>query len=251
VISGHAGGALLTLPRERRTLLLSCGVDQARALPVGRRFLGLEPETFFTRYLVGKYKAGALLVGRDFAFGRNRAGHLDFLRRACEERGIPLFVLPFVSRKGHKISSSALRQLVHEGDMPAAAQQLGRHYSITGKVVHGRKLGRKLGFPTANLSVDARKLLPCGVFAAKARLGREVFGAVVNIGLRPTLKTGVRELVPEAHLLDFSRDIYGRELEVLLLKKLRGERKFSGLDALSAQMKKDASSARKILKFYA
>jgi len=247
VLSGCKTASLLTLPHEREKLILSCGPDAAAPLKCDRRFLAQSPETFFKRQLLGRYKAGALLVGRDFAFGKNRAGHLDFLRRACLKERIPLFVHPFICSQGRKISSSGLRLLVKEGKLDEAASQLGRYYSAGGKIVHGQGLGRKLGFPTANLDVDPRKLLPSGVFAAHARLGDSVFAAVVNVGQRPTLdKPG--PLLLEAHLLDFSRNIYGRVLEVEFVSRLRHEMKFGDLAALCRQLRKDAAHARKILK---
>lgn len=246
-ISGNTVMSMITLPEERAALLSSCGVDHVSAIEFTGKLSSMGHEEFFRDILLGRYKMKGLLVGEDFAFGKNRAGHIGYMRRACAAAGIPLFVHPFVKDGGHKISSSVIRVLLREGRVEEAARLLGRRYTVTGKVVRGEGLGRKLGFPTANLDCGTLKILPRGVFTVAARLGDRTFRAVANVGFRPTVNT-IHEEVPlmEAHILGFDEMIYGRRLEVEFLSRIRGEKRFHGLDELVAQVKDDMRKAQAV-----
>jgi len=242
VLSGQTRGCLLTLPKEREKLILSCGVA-AGAFDFTRETANMSREEFFSEILLKKFAMAGLVAGQDFAFGRGRSGHLDFLRSRCLEEGVELHILPFVADEGHKISSSVLRRIVGEGHLEKASAELGRNYSVSGKVVRGLGLGRKLGFPTANLEVDQRKIIPRGVFAGRAFVSEKAFRAVINVGFRPTLSPRQNEPLAEAHLLNFDRDIYSRTITVEFERKIRAEKKFANLDELKEAITTDVSAA--------
>jgi len=246
-LSGNTVMSMITLPEERAALISACGVDRVSQIEFTGRISSMGHEEFFSDVLLSRYRMKGLLVGKDFAFGRNRAGHIDYMRRACSEAGIPLFVHPFVKEGGHKISSSVIRGLLREGRVEEASRLLGRRYAISGKVVRGEGLGRKLGFPTANLDCGTLKILPRGVFAVNARLGERSFRAVANVGFRPTVNT-IHAEVPlmEVHMLGFDEMIYGRMLDIEFLSRIRGEKRFHGVEELSAQVREDMRRARTV-----
>lgn len=240
---------VLSTPPEKKALL--------RAALAGTRAEALNfymyreytPELFFKRVLQEKYHCAGLLAGPDFAFGKNRQGNDAWLQQKCTQLGIPFEMLPFYDGpQGQKISSSLIRKTLAAGDIAAAQTLLGRPYTLEGRVIAGHKLGRKLGFPTANLDTNVYKLMPLGVYAVRVRLGRQVYPGICNIGFRPTVNPihAVTPL-PEVHILDFNRSIYGRRLEVQFVASLRGETKFDGLDALRAQLAADTRAARRLL----
>ena len=200
-------------------------------------------ENFFKKVLLEKYNCGALLAGPDFAFGKNRQGNDAWLARKCEQAHIPFEILPFYDGpQGEKISSSLIRKTLASGDIPAASALLGHPYTAEGRIITGHKLGRKLGFPTANLDINFYKLLPLGVYAVMVRLGKRYYRGVCNIGFRPTVNT-LSVPLTEVHMLDFHKSIYGRRLEITFVDKIRGEEKFDGLEALKAQLTNDKQAA--------
>jgi len=245
VLSGKTAQSMLTLPAERERLIFNCGVDHAAPVEFTKELANESPEKFFAEVIIGKLHAGGLLAGQDFAFGKNRAGHVNWLRQKCAEKNISLAVMHFVKSGGHKISSSAIRAFLHAGKVSEAAALLGRNYTAKGMVIKGEGVGRKLGFPTANLAVDERKILPRGVFDARARLDGREFCAVANVGFRPTVNP-VHAAAPlcEVHILDFSRDIYGMELEVEFISLLRGETRFNSVAELTAAIRADIAAVR-------
>ena len=208
----------------------------------------LSPQQFFNR-LVNHFDCGGLLIGADFAFGKNREGSAVFLREACANKNIPFEVAPFYKERTEKISSSLIRKILAQGDIPRANMLLGRPYELTGKVITGHKLGRKLGYPTANLDSGIYKILPLGVFAVKVRVGTKMYNGFCNIGFRPTVNT-LDTLLPlvEVHIFNFKQSIYGRQITVWFYEKLRDETKFDGLEALKAQLAKDKTAADVLLK---
>lgn len=237
--------SVLTLPGEKAALLERARVDFAALDFEKVRALSAEQ---FLDLLVSKYKMAGLLAGKDFALGRGRAGHIEELRRLCAEREIKFVVEDFFNEGGHKISSSVVRAALAHGHMEDAAKLLGYKYFVQGKVVRGRQLGRELGFPTANLDVGRYKILPHGVFAATAEYEGKTYKAVVNIGFNPTV-TPVHADIPlvEAHLLNFNENIYGKNLKLSFAAKLRSEKKFDSLSALSAQITADISATEKLI----
>ncbi len=245
VLSGKSG--LITLPEERAGLLRGLGADAAEPLEFTPEMASMDHRRFFKEVLLKRFRMRGLLAGRDFAFGKNRKGDVRFLRRACKTAGVRLKILPFVTSGGHKISSSAVRVLLKNGDIRTANRWLGRHYEVAGKVIKGAGIGRLLGFPTANIAAAPSKILPPGVFAVKVRLGRDMYFGVANVGVRPTIGSLGGKLLLEAHILDFSRMIYGRILKVEFLKRIRGERRFAGREALQSRILKDIAAARKFI----
>lgn len=242
-------------PQKAPTSLLETLEHKARA--VGDYGVGLfiplhfdmevakmEASEFIDRLMVSPVRT--LAVGEDWRFGHNRSGDVNFLRAEAAKRGFTLEAVPPVMHDGERISSTRIRQAIRDGNLDAAAQMLGRQYAVCGTVVEGKKLGRTIGFPTANLATGDAQLPPDGVWAVRVRLpdGREIPG-VANLGLRPTVDGTSRSL--EVHLFDFSNDIYSQELEVRFEKYLRAEIKFPSLDTLRLQIQQDAAEARTYL----
>ncbi|MCL2888761.1 MAG: riboflavin biosynthesis protein RibF [Elusimicrobia bacterium] len=247
-ITGGARLSILTLPGEKFALLSSQEADITRPLNF-KRIRFLSRENFFD-LLLKTYKMGGLLVGRDFAFGRGRRGHIDFLRAACRRAGVKLEVEDFFKTgDGHKVSSSLIRKLLADGEIEKADKLLGYKYSVGGTVIEGKKLGRKLGFPTANMDTGFYKVLPRGIFATEVLVGKEKFKGVVNVGFRPTVNPIYGDVpLVEVHILDFNRDIYGQIIRINFVSKIRGEKKFKSLPALVRQIREDARAARRLVK---
>jgi riboflavin kinase / FMN adenylyltransferase len=186
----------------------------------------------------------SICVGANFVFGYKRTGNVDLLRRLAAELKFTVHGISAVSLDGKAVSSTRIREAIRKGDLDPASQMLGRAYSLNGKVVPGDKLGQKLGFPTANLDTEGLALPPNGVYAAHAEVGGKVFHAVVNIGYRPTVQAAQSRVRVEAHLLDFAAELYGQELELGLIEKLRDEKKFASLEELRAQIARDIQDAK-------
>jgi riboflavin kinase/FMN adenylyltransferase len=186
----------------------------------------------------------SVCVGADFAFGYKRGGNVALLTRLGAELNFAVHGLSAVALDGTTVSSTRIRQAIAAGDLDAASQMLGRAYSLSGTVIRGDGVGRKLGIPTANLDVAGLALPPNGVYTVHASAGGNAWRAVLNIGLRPTLQNPAPELRVEAHLLDFSGDIYGQELEIAFVDRLRAEQKFASLDDLRRQIERDIAQAR-------
>ena len=189
------------------------------------------------------------MVGWDFHFGRARGGAPGDLVRAGARLGFAVEVIEKVEApidgRAEVVSSSAIRRALERGDVEAAARGLGRDYVVAGIVAHGQRLGRELGVPTANLALEPTNRLAFGVYAVRAAAGGKVFGGVASFGVRPTVNSGAPLL--EVHLFDFSGDLYGQQMEVAFLARLREERKFASLDALKAQMAQDLAGARAVV----
>jgi riboflavin kinase/FMN adenylyltransferase len=246
--SGETQDCLITLPEERERLIKDLRPDQVEPLPFDSDLAAMPAADFFRELVLGRYVAGGLCVGPDFAVGRGREGHLAFLRCASREAGITFKSVAFAKRGEHKISSSLIRAHLRAGAVEEANACLGWKYSVSGPVIKGAGLGRKLGFPTANVGADPAKILPPGIFAARVKVDRDTFDAVLSVGRRPTVNTLGGRMILEAHLLDFSRNIYGKRIEVTFLRHIRPERKFSSKESLVEHIRADIASARKFLK---
>ncbi|MFA6434280.1 MAG: riboflavin biosynthesis protein RibF [Elusimicrobiales bacterium] len=246
--SGETADCLITLPEERAERIRNLRVENITEIPFDSALAAMSAEKFFNDIILKAHDCAGLCVGRDFAFGHNRRGGLEFLRKHCAAAGIYFKAMSFVSLGGRKISSSLIRALLRKGGVEEANKCLGWNYSVSGKVVRGAGMGRRLGFPTANLAVHPAKILPPGVFAAKITLGGGSFCGVVNVGRRPTVDGLGGRLLTEAHLLDFDREIYGRTLGVEFLKYLRSEKKFSSKEALRRGIVEDLRAAVKYFK---
>ena len=177
---------------------------------------------------------------------KNRRGNLALLKKLGANFDFDVVGIPPVKINGAVVSSTAIRQAIEKGDLATAAELLGREYTILGTVTRGDSLGKKIGFPTANLSAHSEQFPPNGVYAADARIDGELHRGVINLGTRPTVSGGKSERVLEIHLFDFNRDIYGHDVEVRFLKFLRSEKKFENLDALVQQIRQDVEQARQL-----
>jgi riboflavin kinase / FMN adenylyltransferase len=235
--------ARLTRFGEKWRLLAAAGVEHLLCLRFDRLLAEMPAESFVERVLVQGLGVRHLTVGDDFRFGRDRRGDFAMLQQAGRAHGFEVADTASLELDGERVSSSRIRALLMKGDMQGAARLLGRPYSLSGRVMYGERLGRKLGFPTANLALR-RKLAPVGgIFAARVLgLGPEPKDAAAYVGTRPAL--GGTQPVLETHLLDFSGDFYGRKITVELLQHLREDRHFDSLDALTAQMRLDVQAAQ-------
>lgn len=243
----HPGAAvpLLTDAGDRAAILKGLGCDRVEALRFGPRLARMPHTRFFEEHVVRRWRAGGLLVGRDFAFGRGRKGDLAYLKEACAARGLKLGVLPLVRVAGRKISSSDIRAFLMKGRAREAARLLGRPHFVRGRVARGRGLGARLGFPTANLRVSPEVLLPPGVFHVRVEgAGPRPREGVANVGVRPTLGRRARRPVLEVHLPGFSGNLYGRRLKLEFLRRLRPERRFGSLEELKAAIRRDVAAIR-------
>ncbi len=242
-----AAPARLSTLREKLELLSEAGVEQTMICPFNAAFAALSADEFIEQVLVGALRVGHLIVGDDFRFGRGRTGDFALLQAAGQRHGFTVEAMGSVTVDGERVSSSGVRRALAAGDMERAARLLGRPYVIDGQVVHGQKLGRQIGFATANLRIKHNPLPMTGVFAVEVGgLGETPLPGVANLGIRPTVG-GTRPLL-EAHLFDFARDIYGAHISVRFVHKLRDEQRFSNFDALKAQIAADAAAARAFFK---
>lgn len=237
----------LTTPEERADLLTSLGVDVVITHPFDKDVAHLSPEEFMgqIKKQLGLQK---LLVGYDFALGRNRAGDVNRLTEIGKTLGYDVLPVAPIQHKGRILSSTAIRQQIADGNVSEAAADLGRNYSVSGPIIRGDGRGRTIGIPTANVDVPFEKAVPAnGVYACWVTARGEKHKAVTNIGVRPTFTTG--EVVPrvEAHILDYDADLYDQTITVEFVERLRGEQKFAGIDALLAQIKLDIARAKEIL----
>jgi riboflavin kinase/FMN adenylyltransferase len=232
--------------RDKFEALASHGIDRVIVQHFNRSFAALPAEAFIDLVIDG-CRARWLLVGDDFRFGARRAGDVALLQRHASHGAFTLEQMPTVVEGEERISSSAVRAALASGDLARAQHLLGRPYAISGRVLHGRKLGRALGFPTLNLRIAHRHPAVRGVFAVRVHgLGNVVRPGVASIGLRPTVEDSGRWLL-EVHLFDFDDHVYGRLVRVEFVQKLRDEERYSTLDELAAAIQGDATRARALL----
>ncbi|MDR1934288.1 MAG: bifunctional riboflavin kinase/FAD synthetase [Candidatus Accumulibacter sp.] len=250
--SPQTAPARLSTLREKLEMFAEEGVALACVCRFNASFAALPAREFIARILVDTLKAGALVVGDDFCFGAGREGGFAALRAAGERCGFSVGRVDSVMADGERVSSSAVRAALAAGEMERAARLLGRPYSIDGRVAHGDKLGRQLGFATANLRIKHDNPPLAGVFAVEVRGVGEGEGdgprqGVANLGVRPSARQAARPLL-EVHLFDFCADLYGAHLNVRFVHKLRDERRFPAFSALQAQIARDVESARQYFK---
>ncbi len=236
---------LLNTLEEKRRLIAASHVDYLLEIPFTRDFAVMSPEVFIEEILIGKLHVKELVVGYDYAFGKARRGNAEFLAAYGRKAGFAVNVLQPVSVAGEPYSSTRIRNLIMAGDVAEAKTLLGRHYNFEGKVVPGFQRGRKMGFPTANLVTDKELIPASGVYAVKVRHNLQEFDGVINLGNRPTFTDG--KVTIEVHLLDFSGDLYGEDLRVYFVERLREERKYSNIKELSDAIADDVLQARQIL----
>ncbi len=238
----------LTSMREKMELLSNYGLVRAHIERFTKEFAALTPQTFVEQVLVQTLAARWVLVGGDFRFGARRAGDVAMLRELGQQHGFEVEAMPNVMQGGERVSSSSVRAALAAGDLARAAVLLGRHYSISGSVVHGDKLGRDLGFATANVRMQHNRPPLSGIFAVRLHgVGAQALDGVASLGVRPTVKAAGAEAVLEVHVFDFSGEIYGEHVRVEFLSKIRDEEKYPDLDTLKAQIARDCEAARQVL----
>ncbi|TCS73994.1 FMN adenylyltransferase /riboflavin kinase [Sulfuritortus calidifontis] len=247
IFTPAAAPTRLTSLREKLEILRNLGVAHVHICRFTRAFAALSAEDFVRRILAEGLKARYVLVGDDFRFGAKRAGDLALLKQMGAQLGFEAEALPTVAAAGQRASSTAVREALAAGDMALAAQLLGRPYSISGRVIGGDKLGRKIGYPTANIQLKHNRPPIAGIFAVRVQgLDTPDWPGVASLGTRPTVHANGRATL-EVHLFNFDRSIYRDHLRVEFLHKLRDEAKFDSLEALVAQIDKDAQQARELL----
>lgn len=247
----------LTTPEQRRRLIAALGPDHLVIARFDERFRQLSPEGFLRFVLVGILGAEAVFVGEDFRFGCNQAGDVAYLREAQARWDFALEVIPPVLVNGEKASSTRTRTLLRAGDIPGVEAILGHPYRLVGTVIEGERLGRRLGYPTANLRLSIPQVVPSdGIYAVWVEIpsalarsatqdGRRRYKGACSIGMRPTVGGTTRTI--EVYLLDFSGDLYGETLEMEFVARLRDELKFDSLEALVEQMRRDVSQVERML----
>lgn len=247
IVSGIKGDFLLTTYEEREELLSSAGVEEVIALSFDDFLRNKSPESFFKEILLEKLLAKKVVVGEDFRFGRNREGDVNLLLRLASLNNIDVSIVPQL-RIGEKVvKSEEIRRLLKGGNVREAAILLGRPYSLKGRVIKGEGLGKKLGFPTANLDIPKEKLKPkSGVYAVRVRVNGSLFCGICYVGRRPTISSS-GETVCEVHLFDENRDFLGFSMEVYFIDMVREEMKFPSLEKLSKQIQEDILKVKSVL----
>ncbi|MEH0666968.1 bifunctional riboflavin kinase/FAD synthetase [Vibrio scophthalmi] len=235
--------ARLTRLRDKFVQLSKLGLERLLCVNFNQEFANLTADEFISDLLVKRLGVKFLVVGDDFCFGRGRLGNFEMLKQAGKTHGFEVVSTQSFCLQTDRVSSTLIRDALAKDDLALAATMLGRDYSISGRVSHGRKLGRTIGFPTANIPLKRCVSPVSGVYVVEALgLGPQPIGGVANIGNRPTVN-GVRQQL-EVHLFDFQANLYGKQLEIVLLHKLRNEHKFESFDALKQQIELDAEAAR-------
>jgi riboflavin kinase/FMN adenylyltransferase len=235
---------LLTATQHKIALIRDLGVAHLLVQSFDREFAATPPEDFVRQLVTRAKPLREICVGHEWSFGKNRAGNLALLQRLGAEQHFDVVGIKPVTVHGTVVSSTAIRRAVQDGDFAKAAEMLGRDYTILGTVKEGAHLGKKLGFPTANLSAHSEQFPPNGVYVAEARLDGTTLRGVANLGYRPTIDSKEAERLLELHFFDLHRDIYGEDVEVRFLQYLRPERKFANLDELKAQIARDVQEAQ-------
>ncbi len=224
-------------------MLEEAGVDNVVAINFDKEFAAQGARDFVRNFLIEKFHPSVIITGYDHRFGNNREGDYHLLEEEGTIAGFKVKEIPGHVVEKITISSTKIREALKMGEVELANQQLGYNYRLGGKIIHGNELGSKIGFPTANLEVHREKLIPAdGVYAVKAVINNELLPGMMNIGYRPTVDGTSR--VIEVHILDFNREIYDENLDILFYKRLRDERKFDGIEALKAQLANDRQETK-------
>jgi riboflavin kinase/FMN adenylyltransferase len=239
---------LLTATQHKIVLIRNLGVGHLLVITFDKQFATTEPEDFVQQLVNSSNPLREICVGHEWSFGKHRRGNLDLLKQLGAKLNFQVVGVPPVKANSEVVSSTAIRRAIEKGDFSKAAAMLGREYTILGTVTRGGNLGKKIGFPTANLSAHSEQFPPNGVYAAEAKIDNELHRGVINLGVRPTVSGGKSERVLEIHLFDFNRDIYDHDVEVRFLKFLRPEKKFENIDVLVAQIRRDIEQARDLFR---
>jgi riboflavin kinase/FMN adenylyltransferase len=247
ILRPAAAPHLLTATQHKTRLIRELGVGHLLIISFDKEFAATAPEDFIEQLATYSKPLREICVGHEWSFGKGRRGNLALLTKLGAQFDFEVVGIPAVTlRNGELVSSTAIRRAVEAGELAKAAEMLGREYTILGTVVRGEHLGKKIGFPTANLSAHSEQFPANGVYFAQATLDGVVYPGVVNLGYRPTVSSAKSERVLEIHLLDFDRDIYGKDIELRFGRYLRPEQKFKNVDALVRQIELDVQQARKL-----
>ncbi|MBB5032983.1 bifunctional riboflavin kinase/FAD synthetase [Prosthecobacter vanneervenii] len=243
VLRPGAAPRLLCGPRHQQLILEQNGISCLLACPFTAETAKTPARDFIQQLVRAARPLGCISVGYTWSFGRGREGNIHLLMELGQEHDFAVYGVPPLKIDGQVVSSTLIREAVSNGDFARAATMLGRGYSVFGPVGEGQKLGRQLGFPTANVAVENELLPPLGVYAVEARIGSEWLPAVANLGRRPTVAADADPSL-EVHLLNWSGDIYGKDMEVRFTRHLRSEMKFASLEELKAQIARDIEAAK-------
>lgn len=217
------------------------GVHSVCIVSFTEKFSNLSSQEFIQDIIIKRFKVRVIIVGENFRFGRNRKGDISLLKKSVSKLGLKIFSVPPVTKEGHIISSSLIRNLLEQGQIDKANTLLGRFYRIEGKVIKGKSRGKDIGFPTANIET-ANEIVPSGIFITTVGIDSEVFPSLTNIGYRPTF--GQQEANIESYIIDFNQNLYGKKINVNFIKKIREEKKFKTAEELSNQIQKDLKTAK-------
>lgn len=234
----------LTTREEKRRLFARMGMDVLIEFPLNQETAATPPDVFVEEYIIRQMKAAYICAGMDVSFGQRGAGNYQLLQQYAAAGDYRIEIIDKVMAGGEEVSSTRVREAIRSGEMQLANEMLGTAYSLTGVVTHGRRLGRTIGMPTANLLPEKDKLLPPnGVYYSRVRYQDKVYKAISNIGCKPTVSAEM-VLGVESYLYDFTEDIYGKEITVELLEFRRPEMKFADVEALKTQMEKDIQAGK-------
>ena len=232
---------MISTTGQKTELLKEIGVKLFFQALFDLSFATLPPERFMEEYIEKRLNAKAVIVGDDFRFGKDRQGDISSLEEFCKRRGMILLAVPRLEIDGKPISSTTIREAVASGNMEKVPKYLGRYFSCAGTVIHGDETGRKIGFPTANIDPESELLPPDGIYAGYLDRNGVRHAAMIYVGNRPTVTdSGARRL--EAHIIEYSGDLYGEYLEIFIVKKMREDRKFGSVDELRAQLERDKTA---------
>ena len=237
--------SLLLSPQEKKEQLEQLGIDVYAEYHFNQEFSQILPERFIADIIVKEMRARILIVGEEYRFGKDRAGDIGYARRVGEPLGLSVISLAHIQdADSRKISSNSIRQAIASGDLKLAKEMMQQDFFVSGPVIHGAELGKKIGFPTANILPYKDKLLPPnGVYKTQTHIREHIYASVTNIGTKPTF--GGKVVGIESHLLDFNKDVYGENIRIDFLEYLRPEMKFAGVDELKAQMAQDIEAAKR------
>lgn len=247
IVTNNFNIKLLTTRDEKKDILEELGVENLLTIKFTKEFASLSPEEFIYEYLINSIGVSEIVLGHDHHFGKGRGGNVDLLQKIGSKEGFSVSVAEAFYVNGEVVSSTKIRNALNDGNIVRANSLLGRNYSFTGTVVNGDKRGRELGYPTANIKLlSPDKLLPAiGVYAVRVLLGEEKHNGLLSIGKRPTFYDE-GDLVTEAYIYDFNREIYGEKVTVEMVGRLRGEEKFDSSEELIKQMDIDKKEGLKI-----
>jgi len=241
---GFSDGKQIMTAMEKRSVLDGLGIDYLVEFPFNKETAGIPPEDFVRDMLVGSLNAKYIAAGDDLSFGKKGKGSIDTLIKLKEECGFDVVEIGKIRYNGVEISSSEIRRLISINDLDTAEKMIGVPYSIHGTIVSGNRIGRTIGFPTINISIDEKKVLPhFGVYFSKVEIEGKTFNGISNIGVKPTIK-GNNAVAIETYIYDFSEDVYGKTATVSLVDFRRGEQKFDGIEALKAQLDQDIAAGQ-------